>query len=137
MQKRATLHRLGPVAAVLTASAALAACGSSASPSTTSTPTATATQAVTASAGAPVSSAKVAIRNYMFMPMNVSVKAGAKVTFTNFDSTAHTATSIDSGFDTTTLRPGQSRTVTLSKPGTYAYHCLFHAFMTAHITVVR
>jgi plastocyanin len=73
----------------------------------------------------------------MYMPANVTVKAGAKVTFTNDDQTAHTATSDSSGFDTGTINPGKSVTVTLRKPGTIAYHCQFHAFMTAHITVVQ
>jgi plastocyanin len=38
-------------------------------------------------------------------------------------------------FDTGTLRPRHSATVVLTKPGTYAYYCQFHAFMRATIIV--
>jgi plastocyanin len=79
----------------------------------------------------------VAIANYAFKPAALTVKAGTKLTFTNHDSTAHTATTSTSGFDTGTLKPGQSATVTVTKPGTYSYICQFHAFMTGKVTVVQ
>jgi plastocyanin len=127
-------HRLLLAATALAASGALAACGSSTA--TTATTTKTAAVKTTAPASSsPATSARVAIRNFMYAPMTLTVKAGAKVTFTNYDQTAHTATSISPGFDTGTIKPGQSATVTLSKPGTYKYHCLFHAFMLGTITV--
>ncbi len=78
---------------------------------------------------------KVAIRSYAFHPASLTVAAGTKVTFTNDDSTAHTATARAGGFDTGSLAANASRTITLSKPGTYSYYCQFHAFMTATITV--
>ncbi len=78
----------------------------------------------------------VSIFNYGYHPQHVTVKAGARVTFTNHDATAHTSTSDHHGFDVV-VEPGQSRTVTLSKPGTYAYYCEFHAFMRGTVTVVR
>ena len=58
------------------------------------------------------------------------------MTWTNHDATAHTATADGGAFDTGTISPKHSKTVDLSKPGTYAYHCVFHAFMTATIRVV-
>lgn len=51
------------------------------------------------------------------------------------DQTAHTATSTAKAFDTGTVGPGASRTVTVRKPGTYAYFCQFHAFMHGTIVV--
>jgi plastocyanin len=68
--------------------------------------------------------------------MHVTVTAGTRVSFHNDDQTAHTATAINQSFDSGTIQPGKTATVTFDKPGTYAYHCLFHAFMTASITVV-
>ena len=62
------------------------------------------------------------------------MKAGTKVTWRNLDSSPHTATATSGGLDTGTLRQGQSRTLTLAKPGRYAYICSFHPFM--HGTVV-
>lgn len=78
----------------------------------------------------------VAITNYAFSPDKLTVRAGTRVTFTNHDSTAHTATADHGGFGTGTIAPDHSRTITVKRSGAYPYHCLFHAFMTGTITVV-
>jgi plastocyanin len=83
------------------------------------------------------SSAAVTIKNYAFSPQSLTVKAGTRVTWTNRDSTAHTATANQLALDTGTIDPGQSKSIEFTKPGTYAYHCAFHAFMTGTVTVVR
>lgn len=82
-------------------------------------------------------SAHLTIANYAFSPPALAVKAGTKITVTNHDQTAHTATANSGGFDSGTLTPGQSAHFTLTKPGTYSYICQFHAFMTGTIKVVR
>ena len=67
---------------------------------------------------------------------SLTVKPGAKVTVTNNDSTAHTATADDgNSFDTGPLDPGSSQTISVSKPGSYPYHCSIHPFMKATIVV--
>jgi plastocyanin len=81
--------------------------------------------------------AAVTIKNYAFAPQSLKVKAGTRVTWTNRDSTAHTATADQGAPDTGTINSGQSRTITFNRPGTFPYHCAFHAFMTGTITVVR
>jgi plastocyanin len=81
--------------------------------------------------------ATVTIKNFMYHPMVLTVTAGTKVTFHNEDDTAHTATALNGGFNTGTVKPGKSSTVTLRKVGTDKYHCLFHAFMVARIVVVK
>lgn len=97
------------------------------------------TQSLSASAGA--SSAvrsghvTVAISNYAYLPKVLTVKLGTRVSWTNHDATAHTATADTSGFDTGTVNPHATRTVDFKRPGTFTYHCAFHAFMTATITV--
>lgn len=78
----------------------------------------------------------VAITNYAFSPGNLTVRAGTRVTFTNHDATAHTATANHGGLNTGTIAPGRSRTIDVRRPGRYSYHCLFHAFMTGTLTVV-
>ncbi len=80
--------------------------------------------------------ATVPISGFLFKPASLTVSVGARVTFTNLDSTAHTATA-DNGtaFDTGSLVQRQSRTVTFPTAGTFAYHCAFHPFMQATITV--
>jgi plastocyanin len=124
--------------AVLVLSAVLAGCGSSGSSSSSSSSSA-APKSTSTSAASPASGTKVsiAIANYAFKPAGITVKAGTKLTFTNHDATAHTATTKTPGFDTGTLKPGASATVTVSKPGVYSYYCQFHAFMVAKVTVVQ
>ena len=77
----------------------------------------------------------VTIQNFKFGPATLTVKPGAKVTVTNSDSTTHTATANGGAFDTGDLDPGSSKTITLAKAGTYAYHCQIHPFMKATIVV--
>ncbi len=79
----------------------------------------------------------VAISNYAFGPVALTVRDGTRITWTNHDATAHTATSDGGTFDTGTVNQGQSKTLDFKRPGTYTYHCAFHAFMTATIKVVR
>ncbi len=79
----------------------------------------------------------VAIRGYAYEPVRVTVAAGTRITFANHDTTAHTATSTGPGFDTGTVSPGNQRTITISKPGTYSYICQFHPFMHGVITVAN
>ena len=78
----------------------------------------------------------VLVSNYMYMPDQVTVTPGTKITFTNHDATAHTATLSNGMTGTGTIAPHSSRSIRLTKPGTYHYHCVFHAFMTGTITVV-
>jgi plastocyanin len=80
---------------------------------------------------------KVAIRNYDFAPKSLTVRVGTRVTWANHDATAHTATADHGGFDTGTVAPKASRTIDFKHPGTFTYHCAFHAFMTATVTVRR
>jgi plastocyanin len=130
-------RRLIPLTATAATSLLVAACGSGgAMTSAHTTPGAHGSAPMTKRK--PLSgNATVAIRNFMFRPMTLTVTPGTKVTFHNYDQTAHTATAIGGGFNTGTVKPGKSVTVTIRKPGTYRYHCLFHAFMVARITVVR
>lgn len=90
----------------------------------------------TASGGGATPADKVVIKGFEYAPPNVEVKAGGKLTFVNEDSAKHTATDKASdAFDTDTLTKGQSKAVTLDKPGTYDYICSFHVFMKGKVTV--
>ncbi len=80
--------------------------------------------------------ARLRIANYAFTPAALTVRVGTTLTVMNADSTAHTATAPSGGLDSGTLKPGQSASVMLSKPGTYTYICQFHAFMSGTIKVV-
>jgi len=90
----------------------------------------------TGSGGAgPATTATIHFAGRRFSPSSVTVRTGAIVTFRNDDDREHTASATEGAFDTGILRPGGSRTVTLSRPGTYAYLCQIHPDMTGTITV--
>ena len=110
-------------------SLALAACGESESDK----PSKAAPKPAAAPAAKPAD--EVVIQDFKYGPANASVKPGAKVTFVNQDSAPHTATVKAGGFDTGTLNKGQSKAITIDKPGTYDYVCEFHAFMKGKLTV--
>ena len=118
--------------AVMAAATLLAGCGGSDSnasppPKPTSAP---------ADPASGASGSAVTISDFKFAPASLTAKPGTKVTVTNDDSTAHTATADDgSTFDTGTLDPGSSQTISVGKPGSYAYHCSIHPFMKGTIVV--
>ncbi len=71
---------------------------------------------------------------FKYRPGTFHVKAGSAVLFQNQSSYTHTAT--DKGvFDTGKIKPGASKQVTLTKKGTYVFHCLIHPFMTGKVIV--
>ncbi|MFE0514971.1 cupredoxin family copper-binding protein [Streptomyces sp. NPDC058964] len=88
-------------------------------------------------ADAPVSGNAVAIKNFAFSPATLKVKAGTTVTWTNQDGDAHTVTSAGSGgpLHSAALATHATYSYTFTKPGTYAYLCTVHPFMTATVEV--
>ncbi|HEV3364004.1 MAG TPA: cupredoxin domain-containing protein [Acidimicrobiia bacterium] len=70
--------------------------------------------------------ANVNVVDDAFQPGSITVAAGESVTFTNSGESPHTATADDGSFDTGTIDPGQSATVTFDTPGRYPYFCRFH-----------
>jgi plastocyanin len=78
----------------------------------------------------------VGIANFAFSPASITVKAGTKVTVSNHDTTAHTATADDGkSFSTGNIDPNASATFTLPKAGTFKFHCSIHPFMHGTIVV--
>ncbi len=77
----------------------------------------------------------VSIRDFAFAPGNLKIPVGGAITFTNYDSVAHTATANDGSWDTGLLNKGESKTITFDKPGDYTYHCSPHPNMVARIQV--
>jgi plastocyanin len=118
------ISRLVPALAIVVL---VSACGSSSN--NDSTPTTQPSKPASSASDA------VAIKNFAFNPATLTVKPGAKVTVTNNDSVTHTFTANGGAFDTGDLDPGASKTITLGKAGTYAYHCQIHTFMKGTIVV--
>ncbi|HEX3541933.1 MAG TPA: cupredoxin domain-containing protein [Acidimicrobiales bacterium] len=129
--------RFRALAALFMLTLGVAACGSS---STTSSTTVGGAATTTPAAGSTATSAPAAggtamtISGFAFKPNPASFKVGSTVTVTNQDSTDHSLTATDGSFDTGVFSSG-SKTITLSKVGTFTIHCRIHNFMTGTITV--
>ncbi|MER6225047.1 plastocyanin/azurin family copper-binding protein [Streptomyces sp. 900105755] len=91
------------------------------------------------STGRPVSGTAVAIKNFAFAPATLKVPVGTTVTWTNEDTDAHTVTSTGPGGPLHSAALGTHATYshTFTKPGTFAYLCTIHPFMTATVEVTR
>ncbi|HKE91654.1 MAG TPA: plastocyanin/azurin family copper-binding protein [Gemmatimonadales bacterium] len=90
--------------------------------------------------------ASLTIQNYSYAPPTITVQVGTKVTWTNNGPAAHSVTSDSTGFDSGALAAPMGNTyggmtsggifqVTFNTPGSYSYHCMFHAQMHGTITV--
>lgn len=79
--------------------------------------------------------AEVEMRMFDFRPSEVEVAAGETVEFVNTDDTLHTVTSEDELFDEELDGAGERVQVTFDEPGTYAFFCRPHNFMTGTVTV--
>ncbi|MCU1456903.1 MAG: Plastocyanin [Actinomycetia bacterium] len=134
--------KLGAAVGVLVLVASAAACGSSRSTAASSTTAksskTTAAQTTTAAAAPATAGAEagaITIKNFTFSPDPVTAKVGQQITVKNEDTTAHTVTADDKTFDTMAIPPNGSATFTVTKAGTYPFHCSIHEFMKGTLTV--
>jgi plastocyanin len=77
----------------------------------------------------------VQVVDFEFQPGNLTIPAGATVTWTNAGQRTHTVSADDGSFDSGRLDPGETFSHTFAEPGTYSYHCGFHPEMQGTITV--
>src|SRR5919205_3660129 len=78
------------------------------------------------------------INNYgpYFIPTYAVVPQDARVSWTNKDYVAHTATATDGSFNTGPILPDQSYTIPINhNPGTVGYFCQIHPWMQAMMYV--
>ena len=80
----------------------------------------------------------VNIENFGFG--NATISAGETLAWSNADGVAHTVTAgsggrSDGGFDSGLVGPGASFQVTFDEPGSFAYTCTLHAFMSGVVVV--
>ncbi|MCF2972123.1 hypothetical protein L1047_13045 [Synechococcus sp. Nb3U1] len=90
-------------------------------------------------ATAAVSEAEVIIRGFQYLPPEVTLKRGGTVTFTNEDSTPHTATPLEGAQfqGTGRLRRNESKEVMFEVAGIQEYFCDIHPSMVGRIVVVE
>ena len=89
-------------------------------------------------ARAAITPVHVKIVDFAFNPSTITVVIGVNntVIWTNDGTATHTATADGGAFDSGPLTTGESYSFTFSAPGTYAYHCSIHAFMTGTVHVL-
>ncbi|HKY76159.1 MAG TPA: cupredoxin domain-containing protein [Acidimicrobiia bacterium] len=85
----------------------------------------------------PAGDGSVEIVNFVFTPANLTVKPGAKVTWTNGDTAVHSIK--DTSPLATPVSPDMAKDATFSitygQPGSYSYICGIHQYMTGSVTV--
>lgn len=81
----------------------------------------------------PVNAAGLGDRAYM--PGNLTVAAGTRVTWMNTDSVAHTSTSNAAGWNSGTIAPGGQFSFTFPAAGSFPYHCDIHPGMIGTVVV--
>ena len=87
-----------------------------------------------AMAGAP-DTTEVVVKNFMFAPTSLTVKAGSTVVWTNKDEEPHTVVSIAGVFRSGAMDTNESFSFKFDKPGTYHFTCSIHPRMVGTIVV--
>ena len=80
--------------------------------------------------------ADIAMLDFVFDPVDVTVAAGNSITWVNRGAALHTATALDGTFDSGFLSTGESFSLSIEAPGTMEYYCIVHPGMIGTITVI-
>jgi plastocyanin len=75
------------------------------------------------------------IANFAFNPGDIRVRAGTRVRWVNGDRVEHSVTAADGSFDSGLIGPGHAFERVFDRPGSYAYHCTPHPFMSGRVIV--
>ena len=89
----------------------------------------------TAAATAAAAPNAIVIKNFMFSPMELTVKAGSTVTWKNLDGEPHTVVNDAGMFRSAALDQNDTYQFKFDKPGVYKIFCGIHPNMKATITV--
>jgi len=77
----------------------------------------------------------VAIDNFSFSPVSITVPVGTTLTWTNRDDIPHTVVSDDQKFKSKALDTDEKFSFTFTEPGAYSYFCSIHPKMVAKVIV--
>jgi plastocyanin len=78
---------------------------------------------------------KIIVKDFMFNPTPLTVKAGSTVTWTNLDDEPHTVVSDTGMFKSGGMDTNESFSFKFDKPGTYHFTCSIHPRMVGTIVV--
>ncbi len=79
--------------------------------------------------------ALVVVKNFMFSPMSLTIKAGSTVTWKNLDDEPHEVVSDTGLFRSRALDQDDTYQFRFDKPGTYTIFCGIHPAMKQTIVV--
>jgi plastocyanin len=80
----------------------------------------------------------VAMKDIAFVPHDITVKVGQKITWTNNDTPPHNVTATKGAdFKSATLNPGATFDYTPTKAGTIDYVCTIHPGQDGRIVVTK
>lgn len=79
------------------------------------------------------STTQVSIKNYSYVPSEITISKGDTVTWKNDDDVIHDAKFGDS--ESPDLKKGETYSRTFDKPGTYDYMCTIHPSMKGKVIV--
>ena len=99
------------------------------------TPSAGTPDAATPATAATGEGVAVDIRDFAFGPATLEIPVGTTVTWTNGDSAAHTVVDDGGAFASDGLLRGDTFSYAFEETGSFPYHCGFHPFMKATVTV--
>ena len=97
--------------------------------------------AMLAPASAQAATTMVDIKNNMFSPQEITIKAGDTITWTNQDPATHNVDFDDDDdyddydIESPMLKKGETFSHTFNTPGTYSYDCDVHPFMKGKVIV--
>jgi quinohemoprotein ethanol dehydrogenase len=75
------------------------------------------------------------VDEYGLAPARARVKTGVAVTFKNTSKIPHTMVARDGSWTTGVIRPGESGSATITRPGTYEYICKQHPWSIGQLIV--
>jgi plastocyanin len=78
---------------------------------------------------------RIVVKDFMFAPNSLTVKAGSTVTWANMDDEPHTVVSDTGMFRSGAMDTNESFSFKFDKPGTYHFTCSIHPRMVGTIVV--
>ena len=133
--------RRASTALLLACAALLGACGGeeeTTTPAAESTPTQTTPTDPTPAGGeatATEAAVRVSLKDFKFIPRDVTVKRGDTITWVNDDTVQHNAVAEGEGPKSELFNQGESYSWTAEKSGKIPYVCTIHPGMEGTITV--
>jgi plastocyanin len=78
---------------------------------------------------------RIVIKDFMFVPMALTINAGSSVTWANTDDEPHTVVSDTGLFRSGAIDTNESFSFKFDQPGTYHFTCSIHPRMVGTIVV--